>query len=952
MILCLCRRLQCNEHDAEDVFQATFLLLARKAGSIRKYEAVASWLYGVAYRLALAARSQGARRQARERQAADMRKEPALPGKAWQELQATLEGALREVPEIYRAPLLLCYLEGQTQETAAQQLGCPLGTVRSRLARGRERLKTILERKGVRLSATALAAAWAGSVVDAALPPLLVTATVKAALDYAGGAAVAALVSQRVATLVDSGARAMAAAKLKIATALVFLSAVVGLGVSAAAELFGSTQVPEQPGAYSTSARDILGNPPPATAQDVPAPAPATAGPQAKRAGADAKVAQAAKDRPIITIQGQVLDPKAKPVAGAKLYVSRATRVLFYHEDLTVEPVGATDADGRFSLSLDGQERGWFYLIAHAPGFGVSWIHLDEEKRAGDVTLNLVEDVPITGRVVNTEGKPVPGVSVSINSIYDPGDEKLDGYLSGWLTTTMPEYYQEMPENPLYAPLAEIAGRATTDQNGDFVLRGAGAERIVHVTFTGAGTARSTPYVITRPGIDPGPYNKVLAKNKIGVGTNRFYPPTLTFVAEHGRTVQGVVKDIVTGQPVPGCRLYVYTPGFLDGMSVLSDAAGRYRIDGVSNIFGSHTVSVKPPPGSPYLNRSARAPGSADRNAPTAAVGLTPVTLDIELAKGVVVTGQVLDRQTGKGVQAGIRLAPLPDNRFVESRAEYRTNRTTAGTDKDGRFRLLTVPGKTVILAQARRGEKLPPYRRAVPDPNHKDLFTYAKESGSWFIKSFASTEFLGVENDARVLDLPESGATEVELYFDRGVTGQIAIQDDEGQPLAGAWVAGLTEHWPITHQVMEPTATVLALTGDQPRTLVLFHAAKKLGGTVTIRGDEKEPVVARLAPLGSVTARFVDADGNPLAGATIEINADDPASELYRFANPIGKRVVTDKDGRFHLPGVVPGVSFFLQTRLGDSWYRGRPKIGRLQAKPGETIDLGQRTLEKLEPE
>src|SRR5262245_14947901 len=115
MVFHVCQRIQGNEHDAEDVFQATFLLLACKAGSIRNQESVASWLHGAAHRLALAAKGQGVRRAARERRALDMRRTADGRNKAWQELQATLDEALRQVPEKYRAPLLLCYLEGKSQ---------------------------------------------------------------------------------------------------------------------------------------------------------------------------------------------------------------------------------------------------------------------------------------------------------------------------------------------------------------------------------------------------------------------------------------------------------------------------------------------------------------------------------------------------------------------------------------------------------------------------------------------------------------------------------------------------------------------------------------------------------------------------------------------------------------------------------------------------------------------
>jgi RNA polymerase sigma factor (sigma-70 family) len=169
MVLQVCRRIQDNEHEAEDVFQATFLLLARKARSIRKPDSLASWLHGVAYRLALAAKAQRTQRQAYERQAADMRSTSGVSDHGWQELPGTLDAALQQVPEKYRLPLVLCYLEGKTQEEAARQLGCPLGTLRSRLARGRSRLKEVLQRQGVHLSAAALAAGLAGSAASAVL---------------------------------------------------------------------------------------------------------------------------------------------------------------------------------------------------------------------------------------------------------------------------------------------------------------------------------------------------------------------------------------------------------------------------------------------------------------------------------------------------------------------------------------------------------------------------------------------------------------------------------------------------------------------------------------------------------------------------------------------------------------------------------------------------------------
>src|SRR5262249_7871496 len=154
---------------------------------------------------------------------------------------------------------------------------------------------------------------------------------------------------------------------------------------------------------------------------------------------------------------------------------------------------------------------------------------------------------------------------------------------------------------------------------------------------------------------------------------------------------------------------------------------------------------------------------------------------------------------------------------------------------------------------------------------------------------------------------------------------------------------------WPLTHRLGESTATVYALDPKQPRTLLVYHAGKQLAAAVTVRGDEKQPVEARLSPLGKVTGRLLDADGEPLVGATVSVSAwSEIGRELYRFANPGGKPVVTDKEGRFALPGVVPGMKFYVQVRKGEAFYAGKPKIGVRQVKAGETLDLGKRTLEQ----
>jgi RNA polymerase sigma factor (sigma-70 family) len=185
LVMNVCRRVLSDNHDAEDAFQATFVILARKAGTIGRGESLGAWLYKVASRVALRARALRARRRGRERALEDdqpIAEAGSAPedGVAWKELAPLLDAEVNRLPEKYRKVFVLCYLEGKTNEAAARQLGCPKGTVLSRLARARDRLRQRLEMRGVALAAApfaALLAVHARPLID--LSPVLVTATVQ-----------------------------------------------------------------------------------------------------------------------------------------------------------------------------------------------------------------------------------------------------------------------------------------------------------------------------------------------------------------------------------------------------------------------------------------------------------------------------------------------------------------------------------------------------------------------------------------------------------------------------------------------------------------------------------------------------------------------------------------------------------------------------------------------------
>jgi RNA polymerase sigma factor (sigma-70 family) len=230
LVLGVCRRLLSNRCDVEDVFQATFLVLARKAASIRWQDSVGSWLYSVAYRLALKCRVDAARRKVHEQQAAELPRADSLSEMAWRELRSVLDEELQRLPEKYRAPLLLCYLEGLTNEEAARQLGWPRGTVSGRLARARELLRLRLQRRGVSLSGGLLALLLAEHALAAATPATLATATARQALAFAAGPAGEGGISAAVLTLTRA---ALTVSRVKVAVVLLTVGLLTGAALVA-----------------------------------------------------------------------------------------------------------------------------------------------------------------------------------------------------------------------------------------------------------------------------------------------------------------------------------------------------------------------------------------------------------------------------------------------------------------------------------------------------------------------------------------------------------------------------------------------------------------------------------------------------------------------------------------------------------------------------------------------
>jgi RNA polymerase sigma factor (sigma-70 family) len=254
MVWGVCRRVLQNHQDVEDAFQATFLVLVRKASSIVPRDMIANWLYGVAHQTALKARATAAKRHEREKQVTAM-PEPAFEQQElWDDLRAILDQELSRLPDKYRAVLVLCDLEGKTRKEASGHLHVPEGTVATRLATARTMLARRLARAGLTISGGMLATLLSQQVAQAAMPASVASCTIKAATHFAAGQAAA--VSVNAVALAEGVLKIMLLKKLKLATAVFLMVAALTTSAVAFAPGRPPGEAPEQVSAAGDQAKE------------------------------------------------------------------------------------------------------------------------------------------------------------------------------------------------------------------------------------------------------------------------------------------------------------------------------------------------------------------------------------------------------------------------------------------------------------------------------------------------------------------------------------------------------------------------------------------------------------------------------------------------------------------------------------------------------------------------
>jgi len=867
-VLASCRHVLADPADVADAFQATFLVLLRNARRVTWHSSLGGWLFAVAHRVAVSARRKAQVRTEKEGRAA-ARAVPveAPPDLSWREACDVLHEELDRLRDTYRLPLLLCYLDGLPRDEAARRLGVTTDAVRGRLDRGREKLRARLARRGVTLSA-GLLAALASSAGAAGRRPDLVGPTVAAA---AGGPA------PRVADLMHEVSPRALASKVGIAltVALVVLLP-IGTGV-------GQRQVGagEQPDGPKT-------DPPPRALKKEEAP-----------------------------LRVRVLSPDGKPLEKVKL-------VIIGPKDGPSQ-IGTTGIDGRFAFNPPRDTAG--YLVARADCVGIDFIEMSKLATETEVELRTVADLPVRGRVIDTEGKPVAGASVRANQFGAFAAGSLKPLLDEW--KKLNSFSGRPAADRTMWQGVESLFAAETDKNGRFEFRGVGAERFLVLRTGKSGFTDRDACIANRKGLDAKSYNPAGASWLL-------YGPDPTIVVEREKPIRGRVTEQGTGKPRAGVHVILSRRERGDlivlPVGAWTDKDGDYEIRGARKA-GGYMVEVKSDSATGHM----ACQGSSDDSP-----GYDPITINLEVKKGVIITGRMFNKGTGKPVVGHVMAGVLSDNPFVK---DYPTFDSSAWfrmheTDKEGRFRVVAIPGPIILMGGPNSWEETKKYKRPIRDPKYPKYFP--KDFGdhvAYYTTGGVITPVQGCFG--KVLEI-KADAKEIEHDIDLEPANNVtvAVRDADGKPVKGALVAGQGELFRSGVVTCDgDVCPVYYLEPAQPR-LVVFHEPKrKLLGALTLMGNEKDQVVKLGAP-GSAKGRLLDADGQPVTGAVVEVRYTSREARDMHAAIHKETRVVTGKDGAFTLDGLIPGAEFDLWQKQGTQAKLMPGKSRRVQS--GEQLDLG----------
>jgi RNA polymerase sigma factor (sigma-70 family) len=941
MVLHVCRRVLGHEQDAEDAFQATFLVLARNASSLRKKSALASFLHGTAYRLALSAKRAAARRRKHEGEALERRSFNPAAELSWREVRELLDAEIARLPEKHRSIVILCCLEELSQADVARRLGVNERTVSNRLAVARERLGQRLARRGVELTAVPSVIDLA-STPGSALPPILLASTIKAAVTMQTAGVPASFVSASVADLVQGATPAVLLHKTKSAAALLLaMRLLAGAGVWT----------------YRAFLRSQISEKSVETPQSQATSAPRQTGPSVET----------------FTYSGIVRRPDGKPLAGAKIHIHGLNIHVIEFRERTV-----SGADGKFRFHVRRDEfsdkgvvppgasppERYVCIAATADGYGGASVGAGKADERENLTLWLPEEEIVRGRVINLEGRGVAGVNVSASIRYMRTTEDHKP-----LPYDAPDKAGQYSGNVLPCDKTN----AVTDKDGRFVIRGLSRGWLYDLYINGPTVVNAKAQLVARP-VKPSVVDAtgVAPPGRPSPRLPR-YGSTFTFVAVPSKPIVGVVRDKESGRPLQGIEIRrPWTRDDDPWASTTTDKNGRYKLLGLPG--GIHTLRVEPPGNTPYLTTEVWV--VADQP------GIARVTFDISLQRQPTVHGRVIDRAAGKPVSAWIEYRPLASNPNLKANTDLAEPKwpinhpPSVATDGEGRFTLPVLRGRGVLLVRA--NDRYLPAQLDKADRNAK----ITDSSDPELIDCRPLPAWPGDFNAYRLIDVAQEKETRVEIRLAPGISRPLMVEFPDGKSRDTA-VLGLK---PLANAHGDAynrgKSIILGLAEDEVRRLFLSTYDSRLAATATVSGKEKGSVTVKLKPTGTITGQVVDKDGKPIAGVGFRLLYDDgpgrpgvyihggyaqrmhTALESRRafrtkgFSDDkIGSRMEhTDEQGRFHLPDIVPEIAFDLQAVLvappnkkGQSFVIGEVKLARPTVKPGETLDLG--TLRVIAP-
>ncbi|HEX3150366.1 MAG TPA: sigma-70 family RNA polymerase sigma factor [Gemmataceae bacterium] len=848
----VCRNVLRHEHDAEDAFQATFLVFSRRASAIRAEEALGSWLYRVAHRVANNARRAAERQRRRESKAARIEEQsqpPLASDLAWRELQAMLDQEVCKLPGKYRTPFVLCCLMGRSKSEAAAELNWKEGTVSSRLAHARKRLQTRLAQRGVTLSAilSGLAIAEQGG---AGVPPALMEAVEKGVPQFLTGQGIATVP----ATLAGTVLRTMKISRLTLTGVI---AAVLGLAGTAAIALQQRDQ-PKPPVVFNPTKDE-----PPAVIVEAPTDNLRQSVVRGRVVGADGK--------PVPRADVVIIAEEDRP-AGDRDFASLGRR--------RVVATASADADGNFQFVTSRpnvrmrEER---YCLARGTGHQVNWQHLHTLVAVPALELKLETGRQVRGRLVDAAGKPASQVALHFAGFHRVPDP-------------MPVEIDEIEAPAWPAPIV-------TDADGQFVLTSLPRRC---TTYLQIKDERFGPqWVIVAPADE----------DETDLGTVTLPTP---------RMLEGAVIAEDTQQPLSNATVVAICYGAANAGTpartmVKADAAGRFRI----RLYPgeSLTATAAGAPGTPYLAASKTIQWPA--GAPQPAV-------ELRVARGVKVRGQVVEQGTGQAI-AGARIQYRPTSALNSNgrggNLLVNLRWLDVASDANGRFEIVALPGPGHLLVRGPDHDFIP------LEVSENELIYGAKDGGKPSNRLYYPDALVSLDLKARVE--PDS----VVATLRRGITIAGRVETADGKPLTSGFLASrnyLGSGWEQHCEFLPVRDGRFEIPGCDPAQTepFWFWADKARQGAMVRLSIKDQKTTVRLAPFGSATVRLIDAKGAIVPAKEAQIFlVIRPGREPTDRTNHAAPRLTLDArfqgiqidpTGRVIVRGLLAGATYVLDLGGG----------------------------------